>query len=174
MAGSLLALLAAAAVSVVQLREAMRSSAIANNQRDQVVLLAARLRETASFGSQQAKKSLETNVPLSQVVESAAVSRGISISESSLRVDPGRPARIGRSDFERVPLRISLRMVTLAESIGLLSDLSASVPTMNTDEIRLTAPRALTEDNISEEHWNLEAELSQLQSRPPSDPAGRP
>lgn len=167
-------LLVGVAWSAHQLVAARGEAAVAAEQRDEAAALAGRLNAASAGDAAGQETSPTERAPLNQVVGEAAASRGVSVSDSGLRVDPGRPSRIGRTDFERVPLRVSLRAVTLEQAIGLLADVAASVPDMNTDEIRLGAPRSSGPGEPGTERWNLEAELSQLQHRPARDGDARP
>lgn len=165
-------LAAAAGFSWWRLSDAERAAGLAAEQRAEAEVLAGRLVEALAKGAGSAPGKEKTDVPLNQVVGSAAAARGISAGESGLRVEPGQASRIGRTAWERVPLRVSLREVTLEQAARLLADVSNAVPDLVVDELRLSAPRRVTSttagSGASEEPeiWNLEAELSRLQHRP--------
>ena len=163
---------AAAGFSWWRLQEAERSAAVAAEQRAEAEELSRRLVEASADAEAGGPGGEEAEVPLNQIVGAAAAARGISAGDSGLRVEPGQPARVGRTDWERVPLRVSLREVTLEQATGLLADVRNGVPDLVVDELRLSAPRRTAAGAAGggaatgPETWNLEAELSRLQHRP--------
>lgn len=168
-----LALLSAAvSYSILQLQATERAAERATAQREEATRLAARLSEAANAGETGDQSERERPAaPMNQVIGEAVAARGISAGESGLRVDPGRPSRVGRTAWERVPLRLSLRGLTLEQTAGLLTDVSERVPGLIVEELRLSAPRRGsgslgTDDANALERWNVEAELGRLRYRP--------
>ena len=163
---------AAAGWSWWQLDRAERAARSAAAQREEAEGLARRLIEASAGGRTGGPGGEEVEAPLNQIVGAAAAARGVSAGDSGLRVEPGTPARVGRTDWERVPLRVSLREVTLEQATGLLADVRNGVPDLVVDELRLSAPRRTAAGAAGRgaasgpETWNLEAELSRLQHRP--------
>lgn len=102
---------------------------------------------------------------VSRQIEDAAKQQGIA-TDAIVRISPEPVRRLGRSVYREQPTRIELRQATLKQLLSLMHQVTATSPSLRVRSIRLSAPRAESDDQT----WNVEFTLSHLQYSPDKTP----
>lgn len=120
------------------------------------------LRDRPVAASDQAVQNPELAKRIEEAGTLAGIARG-----SFDRIDPQSPRRVDKSVYSEAPTRVSLRQVTLRQVVNLLYNLAADGSGLTAREIRFSAPREETSDEL----WHVELTLAYLVYDPPDRPS---